>query len=735
MRVFISSETEVDKPLQAVMGHAKEIAGIEEKIEFSDNVSAIHDKATVLALGKYVRKGRERVIALPSAKALMSRADSISRIKTAFRLMVDPPQIEPMQWRLYDDWTHLAELVGVLDACVDREMVVDIETSSHADDDEFPAYEHIISMGFYGGTTALVVGENLLLYPEVRAAIYRFLERNKIIAHNGKFDLKSFPGCKAKLYADPMLMHYSLFPAGGEHGLKPLAEIYFGAEDWDEPAKKYTKAAVYKLDWYEPDGSWGRARKYPARSGYERIPRAMLYEYNAADVFWTWHLFQLFQQYLADDANATRVYEKRLLLSAMYMRMELKGWTADIPYLHELRGILQEERVRLWAEIQEMAGFAINPNSHTQVKKWFVDNDRELPKRKDSKKKMMPSSNEDAMNEVINKGKYNEASIAFAKKLLECRGNTKALGTYVEGTLEAAHGSTVHPTFNITGPLTGRLANHGAGAILTIPRDPKFRKMVIPSGPDRVLVKPDYGQLEMRLVAWFSKDPRFVAAFQPGMPDFFTGMMPEVYPDIDLGTLSKSEHKEKRNGIKPISHGANYGRMYMAIAKQLDRDPEEVKGIYERYMGDPTVGLIPWQNMIRELANNGKEIVTPFGFHYQAELTTDKNRNNVENSALAFLPQSTGNDICLEAALNIEPQLEQYDSWMVASIHDQLIVDSPIEHAKAVGEMMQYEMEEAARRLVGDELIFEAEPEYGWDWSHVMGPAEWDTWLLENGYV
>lgn len=729
MRVFISSDSPVTKKLQTLMGAAKELAGITEPIEFSDAIENVHDKATVLALGSYKRVGRERVVALPSGKALMTRADSVSRMITAFKLLVDPPVLEPMQWRLYDDWTHLSELVGVLDACVDREMVVDIETSSHADDEEFPAYEHIISMGFYGGTTALVVGENLLRYPEVKEAIYRFLERNKIIAHNGKFDLKSFPRCKAVLYGDAMLMHYALFPAGGEHGLKPLGEIYFGMEDWDSAAKEYTKTATYTEGWRNEDGSWGRARKYKSGSGYERIPRAMLYEYNAADVYVEWHLFKLFQKYLADDPNATRVYEKRLKLSGMYMRMELKGWTADIPYLEELRGVLQEERVELWAELREIAGFEINPNSHVQVKQWFVDNDKPLPKRKDSKKRMVPSSSEDAMREVIDKGAYNERSIKFAKTLLECRGNTKALGTYVEGTLEAAHGSTVHPTFNITGPLTGRLANHGAGAILTIPRDEKFRRMVIPSGPDRVLVKPDYGQLEMRLVAWFSKDPRFVAAFQPGMPDFFTGMMPEVYPDVDLSALSKAQHKEKRNGIKPISHGANYGRMYMAIAKQLDRDPEEVKGIYERYMGDPDVGLIPWQNTIRDMALNGEDIVTPFGFHYQAEVITNQNKSNVQNSALAFLPQSTGNDICLEAGLLIEPQLEQYDAWFVASIHDQWICDAPIEHAKAVGVLMQYEMEQAAHRLVGDELIFEAEPEYGFAWSEIMNPEQWDEWL------
>jgi len=329
------------------------------------------------------------------------------------------------------------------------------------------------------------------------------------------------------------------------------------------------------------------------------------------------------------------------------------------------------------------------------------------------------------------KGKYDARSQEFAHKLLELRGIVKNLGTYVEGFLKRAHGNTIHTTFNVTGPMTGRIANRGAG-IMTIPRDPLYRQMVVPSGPGRVLVKPDYGQLEMRLVAFFSRDERFVAAFQPGMPDFFTAMMPEVYPDIDLSTKNKAELKALRNGVKPISHGANYGRGYAAIAEQLGMDVAEARGIYERYMGPAGTGLQAWQEEVKELARTGGDIITPYGWHYQAEVLTGKNMNSVENSALAFMPQSTGNDICLGAGLNIQPQLAQYDSWIVATIHDQIIADAPIEHATAVGKLMEYEMLAEAKRVVGDVLVFEAAPEYGFNWAEAMDQDQWDKWLEEN---
>jgi DNA polymerase-1 len=252
-----------------------------------------------------------------------------------------------------------------------------------------------------------------------------------------------------------------------------------------------------------------------------------------------------------------------------------------------------------------------------------------------------------------------------------------------------------------------------------------------------VLVKPDYGQLEMRIVAALSGDERFIKAFQPGMPDFFVTMLPDVFPDVDFSTWSPAEMKKSnyRTLVKPFSHGLNYGRGYQAIAKQLKMDPEEAHRIASNYLGPEGEGLNAWQTEVKRKAVEGEDIVTPYGFHLQSELVTRQNRNAVENSALSFLPQSMGNDICLAAALRIAPQLEPYDAWIVATIHDQIIVDAPIEYAKLIGEMMEREMLQEGTNCFGDLLVMEAEPEYGFDWNQKMDPKAWDEWLIENGYA
>ena len=737
MRAYLQSQQDVEPGVVAMLRAAKEMSGITEPIEFTPLPDHPARNVPVLSLGPMAEKVFNHTVNAPSVAALMAKNDSLTRLSDALKLLAGGITLPEMSYRVCRSIGGVVSDLAALDG--QGPVVLDIETSGDVEVD-LPAFDRIISLALYNGKgSVVVVPEQALRNKHVERALGKFVKNNHIIAHNEKFDIPYFPERPPTAQRfDPMVAHYVMFPAGSTHGLKELCEQYFGVGDWDQALKEYTLGKTYLAAGSGLDGVWWHARKYSSGSGYERIPRSILYKYNAYDVFYTWHLFTLLSDMLT-TTNKWAVFARRMEVSGMFMDVEQKGFTIDREHLLKLKVMLEEDFKNALEQLEAIAGYPVNPNSPPQIHKWFNERGQELPRlrEKDAKGRITvkPRTSAKAMEIVMEnaKGKYDGQSLEFVEKLLELRGISKNLGTYVNGFLERAHGDTIHTTFNVTGPMTGRLANRGAG-IMTIPRDDTYRQMVVPSGPGRVLVKPDYGQLEMRLVAFFSMDPRFVAAFQPGMPDFFTQMMPEVYPDIDLSTKTKPELKKLRDGVKPISHGANYGRQYAAIAAQLKMDVNEAKVIYDRYMGPLDVGLYPWQQGIREAAASNGEIVTPYGWHYQAEVVTEKNRNSVENSALAFGPQSTGNDICLGAALNAHPQLAQYDAWIVATIHDQIIVDCPIEHATTVGKLLEAEMLAEGKRVVGDVLVFEAAPEYGFHWAEKMDQAEWDKWLEENGH-
>jgi len=735
VRVYLFSADPVTPSCLEILSSVKDSTIPDVDLEFSKITNGLDlpPNATVFAMGGYTRVGNERVVPAPSVGQVMTKADIVTRLGTAFRLLVSPPELPEFEYTVLRTKAILLENLRTIEG---QEVMADIETSGDVDYD-LPEPSRTITISFTFGDMCYVIPEELCQDAEVYEAWSRFQENNFIMYVNGKFDLKYFPDSDANFAFDPQLAHYALYPAAGEHGLKPVTKKLFGFEDWDEPTKKYRGTATYETYEKFEDGSWHDARHYTIGSGFERIPRELLYRYAAFDVYASW----LWQAAMRDDLRyneeAQKVFWKRMELSDLFMKAELKGFTIDVEYLTELRIILAAERVVQCAQLDEIAGVKLNPNSPAQVIKWYEEQGYPLPKFKvksgKEKGKMKVSSSVEAMTKVLESGEYSEQCEQFATVLLEIRGLTKNIGTYCDGFLDRAHGNTIHTVFNLTGPITGRLANRGAG-IMTIPRDEKLRKMVIPSGPGRVLVKPDYGQLEMRIVAALSGDERFIAAFQPGMPDFFVSMIPEVFPDADLTGLTVADLKKSqwRTDIKPFSHGLNYGRGYRAIAKELKMDPLAAFLIASNYLGPDGEGLNAWQEEIKRKAVEGEDIVTPYGFHLQSELVTRQNRNAVENSALSFLPQSMGNDICLAAALRIAPQLELYDAWIVATIHDQIIVDSPVEHAKAIGQMMEREMLAEGTNQFGDLLVMEAEPEYGFDWSQKMDPAAWDTWLTDN---
>lgn len=717
--------------------------------------------ATVLAFGPYKARGGERVVSAPSGAQIVTNAAIVTKLTRVFQLLCEPPELPPFQYEVMEDLEGVLDLLGSV-----RDMEVDMDTEvSGVVDLDLPDPRRLIAVSLTTGGTNLVIPEHFARTERVATALERFIEGNTTNWVNRKFDLKYFKGAKHFQGFDPQLAHYCMYPASGENGLKQVTKSYFGFPDWDEATKQYRVAKTYKEAWRDEEtGAWADARKYPAGSGFERIPRELLYKYAGFDTYATHHWRKRERTTIEADPQALEVYTKRIELSDMYQAVEIKGFTINVPYLQELQVEFGDDFEREKIELADIGGRAVNPNSPKQVTDWFADQGLLL---KGTDKDVMAAVIEGAAPYMYEKpkGKYDldapedvstEIRIAgkrldlkddetpaevakklgtFAETLLEARGTYKNLGTYVNGFLNRVHGSTIHTVFNLTGPITGRLANRGAG-IMTIPRDDRLRSMVIPSAPGRVLVKPDYGQLEMRIVAAESNDKRFIAAFQPGMPDFFVTMLPDVFPDVDFSDWTPEAMKKSayRTKVKPFSHGLNYGRGYRAIAAELKMHPTEAYRIANNYLGPEGEGVRAWQEEIKRKAVNNEDIVTAYGFHLQSEIITKQNRNQVENSALSFIPQGTGNDICLAAALRIHKWLPEYGAWIVATIHDQIIVDCPIETAKAVGERMEYEMVLEGKKVYGDLLCFEAEPEYGFNWSQKLDPAKWDKWLLENNY-
>lgn len=719
MRAYLSSTDVVTPSCLEILSSVKQSTIPDVDIEFSQLVmgSALPPNATVFALGTYKRQGDERVVPVPSVAQIMSKPDIVTRLKTAFRLLVSPPELPEFEYTvIYDVAGAIESVAGISDQ---PKIVVDIETSGDISVDQ-PDPWRIISTAITAGGMAYTFAEEVcqdrLFYEE----FCRFMERNGMIAVNGKFDLSYFPDSKVRFVRDTQLAHYALFPAAGAHGLKDVTKKYFGFEDWDYESAKYTKRAKY--DTYEKfeDGSWHDAREYSAGSGYERIPRDILYRYNAFDVYATWHWDVLMEAYLADDPDAQRTLDLLMKLSDLFMGVEKRGIRLDIPYLEELSKVMGAEFVEAKAKLNEIAEVPINPNSPVQVKKWFASHGVALPKRRNSKGMMAESTSEDALTEFLEGEEHESQEADFVKQLLVCRDYNKMLGTYVDGYRnQADENGIVYPGYKLAASTTGRLGGQGA-SMLTIPRDKRLKKMVIARNPREVVVGADLSQAELRVMACESLDEWLIAAFQPGAGDFFDILLTEAYPTQDWVDLhaAVSNHtadekhanyyNNKRASMKGVVYGVSFNRQVPAISKALKISMGEAQKLVDAFVR-PGSMFAMWREDITERALSGESIVTRFGRHFQSELITKKNKQSVINSALAFTSQSTANDICLSAALAIDPQLPAYGAHLMGTVHDAIYSSVPRDETDLVGELLVRELAAAGHAVYGDLVPFDAE--------------------------
>jgi DNA polymerase I-like protein with 3'-5' exonuclease and polymerase domains len=253
--------------------------------------------------------------------------------------------------------------------------------------------------------------------------------------------------------------------------------------------------------------------------------------------------------------------------------------------------------------------------------------------------------------------------------------------------------------------------------MLTIPREKRLKKMVLPFKAGDVVIGADASQMELRIMAIESMDEWMIAAFQHGAPDFFDNLLTNAYPKQDWVDMHYrvEEHQAteaeanfyngKRASIKGVVYGASFNRQAPAIAKALKISMHEAYQLMEAFIR-PGSAFALWREDITERAVNGESIVTRFGRHFQSELVTKKNRQSVINSAMAFTSQSTGNDLLLSAALEINKNLPAYGAHLMGTIHDAAYASGPKKEAELIGEMLSREIVKSGQRVYGDIVPF-----------------------------
>ena len=570
-------------------------------------------------------------------------------------------------------------------------IALDIESAGDIDEDTFAA-GRILSIALWNGKFGVVIPEELAETEQAAETIKRLCDTCTVICHNGTFDMPYLSkrlGIRVYHHEDTLLMHFVLDNLAGEHGLKPLARRWLRAEDWDSDAKSYLKGGAY----------------------FENIPREKLYEYNLMDVVWTHKLYEYFLPMLKNSGKYD-YYRYRMQVTKVLNDVQMNGVAVSLDALDELEEKYKRQCDENLVVLRQHSGEDFNPQSPKQIKDYFK-----------SKGVSSPSFDSDHLKKLRREGK----EVEFIDALLAYRYAAKVIGSFIANVRrKVGEDGRIHPYYLPHGAKTGRLSAKGP-AIQTMGRDSGIKRALV-AAPGCKIISCDYSQAELRTVAELADDKAMIAAFQPGAPDFFDDLMtkiwPEEFPTIEAYEAFKHEHpktaKNRRALVKSVVYGLNYGRGVAAIATALEQPFETAQHVVDQYLG-AYPGLRDWQTRVRHSVGRKEEDnerKTKFGLTFNPLFVSDNNYSSTQNEALAFVPQSTANDICLNAAIKINEQAGQYGAKLIGLVHDATYVECPEETIEECSKMMEREMAKAAT-LVFNRLPFAAEAEVGNNWEEV----------------
>jgi len=251
----------------------------------------------------------------------------------------------------------------------------------------------------------------------------------------------------------------------------------------------------------------------------------------------------------------------------------------------------------------------------------------------------------------------------------------------------------VHTSFNQTGAATGRLSSSDPN-LQNIPvrtkRGGEIRRAFV-APPGRLLLTADYSQVELRLLAHFSDDPAFVAAFQRG------GDIHRQTAAVIFGVAEANVTGEMRARAKTINFATIYGQGAMALSRQLGITLEEAKAFIKHYF-ERFAGVRAWLDKTVDEARQRGFVETLVGRRRYIPELRDRNfsiRSFGERTATNSPLQGSAADLIKIAMIRIHAALKARNlgTKMLLQVHDELVFEVPEGERADAGAIVKREME------------------------------------------
>jgi DNA polymerase-1 len=475
------------------------------------------------------------------------------------------------------------------------------------------------------------------------------------VAHNAVFDLKHL--IQAELFPKTpyctMLMHNAVY---NEHlSLAQLCAFHLESV----------------LDKSEQTSDWSRTELSQEQVRYAAR--------DALAVRTLWERLKKIVERRDRSAVCQLMHDAQLSVALL----ELNGLGFDAQAHGKLLSIWTRQRNKALAALRKLAGPDMNPNSTAQVAAFFESQATK------AQLKVWPRTKSGQLSTAAdNLGAFLELP-AVAAYLEHAKWNDR-LKNFGLKLVEQVNPVTqrLHPHFRIAGALTGRMSA-SAPNVQGLPNDGDFRSLFVPQ-PGHALVRADYNQMQLRIAALLSGDPKLLAAYEKGL---------DVHRLTAARVLGKKPAEvtgEERNLAKAIGFGILFGmgaeglRRYAAVDYGVVVSLSEAKRIRDRFF-ETYPEVRRWQmTQVNEAQNTGCS-VTPMG---RVRNFTREAKREFHTAAMNTPIQGAEGEVMLAALALLPKALDPFDGLLVNCVHDEVLIECPEGNVDAVAAVLQECMEQ-----------------------------------------
>lgn len=467
-------------------------------------------------------------------------------------------------------------------------------------------------------------------------------------------------------YVDTMIADYLLNPNRRDHQLETVAFELLGERLGGRTHEKAEAQSLFEAD------TGSREEAMQAASMLAKLA-------------------PLVRERLSEQGSLKLFTDVEIPLVPVLAEIERNGFLLDVRALHNLSKELERDLDRMMETIAGLAGGEFNINSPKQLATVLFDKLGLKPIRKT---KTGYSTDEDTLTQL-------SMQHELPAQILNYRSISKLKSTYVDALPELVHPDSkrLHTSLNQTVAATGRLSSTEPN-LQNIPVKGDYglrirEAFIAPIGHE--LLCADYSQIEPRILAHLSQDPRLIAVFAKG-EDIHMATAMEIF-----GLPSSQITRDMRRAAKTVVFGIVYGISPFGLSQNIGVSQAEAKKYIDTFFEKFAAVRILMDKNIAEGKEKGYTTTILGRRRPIPELQSGDptQRSFGERMAVNSPIQGSAADLIKVAMLNVHKVLHEElpHTRMILQVHDELIFEVPEKEIEEARRVVKREMEGVGTQL------------------------------------